>query len=66
MCCYVGGGNGRTVIQKGRPSCVLHVVYLEWSTRSTCSRLRLWRILPHMYGELVGYRRTEVDAVLLV
>jgi len=42
---YVRGGNRRTVIQKGRPSCALHVVYLEWLTCSACSRLCLWKNL---------------------
>jgi hypothetical protein len=42
---YLRRGSGRTVIQKGRPSCALHVVYLEWLKLSACSRLRLWKIL---------------------
>jgi hypothetical protein len=63
---YVRGENGRTLIQKGRPSCALHVVCLEWLTCSACSRLRLWKLYrekPQMCGELVAYCRTEVNRI---
>jgi hypothetical protein len=45
VCCYIRGGNGRTVIQKIRLSCALRVVCLEWLTCSACGRLRLWKNL---------------------
>ena len=67
--CYVRGENGRTLTQKGRPSCALHVVYLEWLTCSACSRLRPWKRLqrePTTVWRASRYCRTEVNTVVLV